>query len=316
MIKLTDEITRALCQIQAEDHVVLSGLKAKLFESVAPVFEKEGSDAYFPLRPSGCLKPLRDLFYDLKNFYAPNTIEKRGFEPRTQLIFQFGHLTEALLSKLCKHNFDVQFEQQRVKYGELTDKDGTKIPLTGAIDWAMRLDFTSEELYLCDAKSIGDYPFKSAPKEANIAQMQLYMHSDWGRKNNVNKAILIYFNKNTSDIKCIQLDYDSGLATKLFQRLELAFDYYKRDEVPPREYLAGLDWQADYSQYRDFDNIEFTDGALRKIVAEAEYYKPSRSAKDNIRAHVAKYGNSVAVYIDKTVCVVYNSDGKLELRIS
>lgn len=313
MIKLTNEINTALLQIQAEDHVVHSGLKAKLLESVSPVFDKGDNDAYFPLRPSGCLKPLRDLYYDLKNFYEPNTIPKKPFEPRTKLIFQFGHLTESLLVKLCKHNFDVQFEQQRVKYGELMDKDGSFIPLTGAIDWAMKLDSTSDELYLCDAKSIGDYPYKSAPKEANIAQMQLYMHSDWGRQNNVNKAILIYFNKNTSDIKCIQIDYDSGLATKLFGRLALAFEFYKKDEPPPREYLAGIDWQADYSQYKDYDNKEFTYlPDTRKVIIVSDYYKPSKYTKENIRSHAEKYGSYIARYLDKAICLLYDN-GKLEL---
>lgn len=313
-MKLTEEINRALAVIHAEDHVVHKGLRDSLFESVGPAFDKPGDKAFFPLRPSGCLKPLRDLYYDLQNYYKPGTIPKEDFEPRVKLIFEFGHLTETLLKKLFSHNFEVLFEQEKVTYGTLTDKEGNEIALTGSIDWAVKLDSYSTAITLCDAKSIGDYPFKSAPKEDNIAQMQLYMHSDWGRKHDVNKALLIYFNKNNSDLKCIEIAYDSGLATKLLKRLQLAYDYYKRGEVPPREYLAGLDWRADYSSYKDYDNEEFSPSQTRTKEHIKEYYQPSKYIKDDIRTHVQKFGNKLVYYIDKKLYIVYYQ-GKLTLQI-
>jgi len=314
MLQITEEINKSLARIQAEDHVVHKGLREALFDAVTPVFDFD-AQAFFPIRPSSATKPLRDIFYDLKNFYVPGSIPKNDFEPRIKLIFQFGHLTEALILKLCKNKFNVQDEQKRVKYGELIDRDGTIIPLTGSIDWAMRLDIGSSALTLVDSKSIGDYPFKTAPKEANIAQMQLYMHSDWGRENKVDKAILIYFNKNTSDIKCIEIDYDAGLAVNLLKRLKLAWDYYLRDEVPPREYLAGCDWEADYGAYKDYDNEEFKNPSnfKRELISVQEYApKIGKYAKDAIRAHVEKYGNSIIKYLDCTRHIEY-IDGKLTL---
>jgi hypothetical protein len=288
------------------------GLKQTLFDAVGPVFDSD-SDKYFPVRPSSATKPLRDIFYDLKNFYNPGSIPKNDFEPRIKLIFQFGHAVETIMKKLCANKFTVQDEQKRVKYGELVDRDGSIISLTGSIDWAMRLDNSSERLTLCDAKSIGDYPFKTAPKEANIAQMQLYMHSDWGRANDVNNAILLYFNKNTSDIKCIEIEYDGALATNLLNRLKLAWDYYLKDEAPPREYLAGVNWEADYSPYRDYDNREFLPNAERKTIAVKDWApKIGRYVKDYIREHVNKYGNAEVIYLDKIVTLVYD-DGKLNI---
>jgi len=312
-LQITKDINAALARIQSEDHVVHGGLRETLFDAVTPVFDFDAQQ-FFPIRPSSATKPLRDIFYDLKNFYNPGTIPKNDFDPRVKLIFQFGHLTEALILKLCKNKFQVQDEQRRVKYGSLIDKDGNEIPLTGSIDWSMYLDRTSSALSLVDSKSIGDYPFKTAPKEANIAQMQLYMHSDWGRENKVDKAILIYFNKNTSDIKCIEIDYDSGLATKLLNRLKLAWDYYLKDEVPPREYLAGCDWEADYSPYKEYDNREFLPDAPRPQPTPVQDYAPKigKYAKDAIRAHVEKYGNAAVKYLD-CVRVVEYIDGKLTL---
>lgn len=311
-MQITEDINKALSRIQSEDHVVHKGLRETLFDAVTPVFDFD-AQTFFPIRPSSALKPLRDIFYDLKNFYTPGAIPKSDFEPRIKLIFQFGHLTEQLILKLCKNKFDVQDEQKRVKYGNLIDRDGTSIPLTGSIDWAMRLDTSSSALTLVDSKSIGDYPFKTAPKEANIAQMQLYMHSDWGRENKVDSAILIYFNKNTSDIKCIEIEYNAMLATNLLKRLQLAWSYYLKDEVPPREYLAGCDWEADYGAYKDYDNTEFLPSLPRETIKVEEYApKIGKYPKDAIRAHVQKYGNKLVNYLDGAMQINY-IDGKLTL---
>lgn len=309
-MKITDDINKALARIQSEDHIVHAGLRDTLFDAVDPVFDFDVQQ-FFPVRPSSATKPLRDIFYDLKNFYNPGTIPKQDFEPRVKLIFQFGHATETIMKKLCANKFTVQDEQKRVKYGELVDRDGTVIPLTGSIDWAMRLDNSSERLTLCDAKSIGDYPFKTAPKEANIAQMQLYMHSDWGRANNVDNAILIYFNKNTSDIKCIEIPYDAMLAVNLLNRLKLAWDYYLKDEVPPREYYAGINWEADYSPYKDYDNQEFAKREGRDRIGVEDWApKLGKYPKDAIKSHIQKYGSAVVTYLDKFVYIMY-IDGKL-----
>jgi len=309
---LNEQINKSLAAIQSEEHTVHGGLREALFEGVSKAYPEDGA-GFFPVRPSSATKPMRDIFYDLKNFYNPGLIPKEDFEPRIKLIFQFGHATELILKKVCAAKFMVQDEQKRVKYGELIDHDGSIISLTGSIDWAMRLDNTSSALTLVDAKSIGEYPFKTAPKEANIAQMQLYMHSDWGRENQVNNAILIYFNKNTCDIKCIEIEYDATLATNLLKRLQLIWDYYLKDEVPPREFLAGLDWQADYSSYKSFDNKEFEIAPIGRETIRLEEYAPKQKyKKDAIRQHVAKFGNKVVQYLDKAEYVVYN-EKKLEL---
>jgi hypothetical protein len=256
---------------------------------------------------------MRDLYYDLVNFYKPGTIPKAPFENRIKLIFQFGHLTETLLKKVFAYTYSVSFEQERVLYGTLKDKEGNDIPLTGSIDWASFVG--GNKLILCDAKSIGDYPFKKAPKEDNIAQMQLYMHSDWGRKNNIESAMLIYFNKNTSDIKVVEIPYDAILAQNLLERLQSVFEYYKREELPPREYLPGVDWQGDYSAYKDYDCEEFTLSLTKRTtVALPNEYSAPRNEKTAIRNHVEQYGNKIALYVDKTVYVEYN-EGKLKLIV-
>lgn len=287
-MKLTDEINTALARIIDEDHVVQNGVRDALFDSVGPIFDVEAS--FFPLRPSSCLKPLRDLYYDLVNFYAPGTIPKAPFENRIKLIFQFGHLTETLLKKVFAYTYGVQMDQQRVVYGELIDKDGNKIVLGGNIDWCSKLG--GNELILCDAKSIGDFPFKKAPKAENISQMQLYMHSDIGRKHQLNKALLIYFNKNTSDIKCIEVPYDPILAEKLLERLKYVWECYKSGTVPPREHVLSVDWEANYSAYREYDNKEFELEIFDRETIEVE------GKCKKLKSHVLEYGNKIVLYDD------------------
>ncbi len=292
-MKLTDEINQALARIIDEDHVVQNGVRDALFESVGPIFDVETS--FFPLRPSSCLKPLRDLYYDLVNFYAPGTIPKAPFENRIKLIFQFGHLTETLLKKVFAYTYGVHNEQARVKYGELVDKDGNIIPLTGSVDWTSTLGQVYQ--VLCDAKSIGDFPFKKAPKAENIAQLQLYMHSDLGRQLSWDKGMLIYFNKNTSDIKVIEFAYDPVLAEKLLERLKYAWECYKSGTVPPREGVLGLDWEQNYSAYKDFDNKEF------EVPVEKREHIVVEDTSKKLKPHVLEYGNRIVSYDDKTVYV-------------
>lgn len=299
-MKLTDEINAALARIIDEDHTVQNGVRDALFESVGPIFDVEAS--FFPLRPSSCLKPLRDLYYDLVNFYAPGTIPKAPFENRIKLIFQFGHLTETLLKKVFAYTYGVQQEQARVKYGELVDKDGNIIPLTGSVDWISTLGGT--EPVLVDAKSIGDFPFKKAPKAENIAQLQLYMHSDLGRQFGWNKAMLVYFNKNTSDIKVVEFAYEPELAEKLLERLKLAFEYYKKGEVPPREFVLGLNWEVGYSAYKEYDNKEF---GLPE--SERETIGVNSNCK-KLREHVLEYGNKIVDYNDGSFMAVLDKDKK------
>jgi len=293
--QLTEEINSALERMQKEDHIVQNGLRDALFDAVGPLYDVEAT--FFPLRPSSCLKSARDLFYDLKNFYKPDSIPKAPFEARIKLIFQFGHMTETMLKKLFAYKYGVSFEQERVKYGELVDKEGNIIELTGSLDWCSYIG--GKNLILCDAKSIGDYPFKSAPKEANISQMQLYMHSKWARDNNVNSAVLIYFNKNTSDIKCIEFAYEPVLAANLLKRLEMVWEYYKKDELPPREYILGLDWEENYSPYKDYNNKNFT-----KALNERERLVINEEEFKNLREHVMKYEDAIVQYSDKTIYVI------------
>lgn len=272
-------------------------IEAGVYAAVAA----EPREARFPLSPSQCLKSKRDLYYALTNYHKPGTIPENPIEPRILMTFRHGYAVEELLKTYVGKAFKVVFPQERVTI------EGGAIEIGGAIDWAIEID---GKTILVDSKSSGNYAFKHTPKEDNIAQMQLYMHSTWGRANNVNSAILIYFNKDNSEIKCIEVDYNADLAQALVTRLFDVLTTYHSKQLPAREYVLGLDWQANYSNYRDYDNAEFDAPVSArqriKIKNQADF-------RSQLRDHVILYGNAILDYGSEQWYVV--RDGvKLKLQ--
>lgn len=253
----------------------------------------------FPLSPSAALKPLRDLYYSLINFYEPGSIPTDALEPTVKLTFKIGYMVESMLLEYFKEAYELKDEQRRVTFGKLSN--GTE--LTGSIDWSIQLQ---GETILMDCKSINSYGFtlltprnqNPKPKEDNIAQMQLYMHSDWGRKNNVNRAVLVYFNKDISELKAIEIKYNKELAEAILARLYTAFDFYMRRELPPREYVLGVEWQALYTAFKTYDNAEFALPLELRPKIEGEIIS-------DLKTFVLTYGNAVVTSKGESVYVRY-----------
>lgn len=260
----------------------------------------------FPLRPSSAMKSMRDLYYGLINFNKPGTIPIDPIPGRNCMLLNLGHVIEGHLVEYLKvAQFEIIFRNVRVNYGKIIDKDtGEEFPLSGEIDFGIQ---EVNEVILCDSKSSADYPFKAKdkitgkdklPKEEHIAQMQLYMHSDWGRTNNVKEARLLYYNKNTSDVKCAVVKYEPEIALAILEKFERVYAFFKRGELPPREHVLGQDWQADYSNYRTYENSEFTVvKALRKRVELTDTESVTKfkefSPKDAVRFIATAFGNAV-----------------------
>lgn len=241
---------------------------------------ESGQKERYPLSPSQATKSLRDLYYALVNFSKPGTIPRDDFRPETLLTFRLGYAIESLIIQYCKSQFEIIDEQARVHILNST--------IAGNIDFAIR--FKSGEVVLCDSKSAADYSFRKAPSESNVAQMQLYMHSDWGRAHNVTRAMLFYVNKNTSDINVIEVPYDAATAEALLARFTKAQAYYAANEVPPREYVLGCDWQANYSNFKTYDNAEFAIPVDKREIVDYDGDELS------VKEHVLKYGNAIVNY--------------------
>lgn len=275
----------------------LQYMKGTLLSSVDKVLTKK-QDA-FPLRPSSALKPLRDLYYDLCNYYKPGSIPQDTLEPRVRMLFDLGYVIEENLKKYFKPEYHVCYEQHEVEVGELFD--GTKIK--GSIDWAVRND---QELIIMDSKSSADFTFKTAPKEDNIAQMQLYLHSKWARENNINRAVLVYYNKNNSDLACYEVPYDANVAIAILDRFNVALSAYMHKAIPAREFVLGCDWKADYSSYKTYEAAEF-----KKKLSERNRVMGtghSNTTKDFLKKHVLTFGADVVEYENGAFAAVYDEE--------
>jgi len=210
----------------------------------------------FPLRPSSALKGARDLYYALENWAKPGTIPTTGIEGRSCILLSLGHAIERHLVGHIKARYEVPITNQRVTYGEIVKADGTKISLDGELDFVIKLD--SGELVVCDSKSSAAFPFRlELPKEDHVAQINLYLHSQWAIDNRIKRAMVFYYNKDTSDIKVTSFYYDKDLAKATLNRFQKIFTAWENKKMPAREHILGVHWQSKYSQFRDYEWAAF-----------------------------------------------------------
>ncbi len=249
----------------------------------------------FPLRPSSSTKSMRDLYYALCNYYKPGSIPIDSMDGRVHMLLDLGHAIE---SNLVKHiekcdKFKVKEKNLRVSYGSIKDlRNGVDILLSGELDFIIEHD---GRLIVSDSKSAGDYGFKKELiKEDHIAQINLYMHSDWARTNNVNTAWVWYYSKNDSDFRVVEFEYNAALAEATISRFQLAHDNYVQGTLPEREYVFGLDWQAKYSDYFSHDNAEFSTPFIkRSVVTLDNIFDLPEDKKELIKYIATRHGNAV-----------------------
>jgi hypothetical protein len=221
----------------------------------------------FPLRPSSALKSDRDLYYGLVNYFKPGTIPVDPVEGRNAMLLSLGHAIETHFVEHIGRAFAVGNRNMRVTYGQVTMPDGTQYNLGGEFDFTITSTKTGETV-IADSKSSAAFPFKGdLPKDDHIAQINLYLHSDWARERGINKAWIMYYCKNDSDIRIFEFAYNKEAAEAVIARFQAVLDSYKKGELPKRVHVLGSDWQAAYSSYRTYDNRSFlTPRHLRTVV--------------------------------------------------
>lgn len=260
---------------------------------------KAGSPPRFPLSPSAALKSERDLYYGLCNYYNPGMIPESDIEGRVVMLLRLGHEIERHLVDFVKQEYTVPFTNERVTYGTLT-KGAETINLSGELDFIIKLP--SGQLILCDSKSSAEYAFEyDTPKNEHIAQLQLYMHSEFCRNNAINEAWLFYYNKNNSDIRVIKFTYDPEIAEALIKRFQKVLDAYEKKELPEREYVYGVDWKAAYSPFRNYEWRDFMknpteivlDPSIKNIIYKTDEGKidTKKTKKEKVKYIVLTHGN-------------------------
>lgn len=249
----------------------------------------------FPLRPSSALKGARDLYYALDNWEKPGTIPVTPIEGRSCILLSLGHAIEKHLIEHIRGAYEIVHTNQRVQYGEIKKADGSIISLDGEFDFTMKLP--SGELVICDSKSSAAFPFRlELPKEDHVAQINLYLHSQWAIDQRIKRAFVFYYNKDTSDIKLASFYYDKQLAEATIERFQRIFTNWEYKKLPAREHILGVNWQAKYSQFREFEWKEFEkplgERGLIKL-SEAETFRLPTDKKELLSFIVKLAGTSI-----------------------
>lgn len=250
----------------------------------------------FPLRPSSALKGARDLYYALENWEKPGTIPTTPIEGRACMLLNLGHVIERHLVHYIKMHYEVAITNQRVQYGEIKRADGSIITLDGELDFVLKMP--SGELVICDSKSSGAFGFRAElPKDEHVAQINLYLHSQWAKDQGIKRALVVYYNKDTSDLKICSFYYDKDLADAVIDRFQSIFTKWEHKQKPRQEYVLGCEWQAKYSAFRDYEWAEYekeeherTHTTLNEIEEKA---LPTGDKKELLKFFVRQYGTKV-----------------------
>lgn len=271
---------------------------AKLLESARTHAASETSNRNaFPLRPSSALKSMRDLYYGLVNYYHPGSI---AIDPiRNPILLDLGHSIEAHLVTHLQRAFRIEHRSHRVEYGKVVNAvDGSEIVLNGELDFCIVTE--SGETIICDSKSSAQFPFEKGdlPKEEHVAQINLYMHSTWARTLNISRAMVIYYNKNNSEIKFYEFTYSPELAEAVLTKFQQVHDAYTKGELPPREHVYGLNWQAAYSSYLSHDIKDFRIPMHERPIVQATEALDGWSMAEKVRSIALTHGAAVVEYPD------------------
>lgn len=202
------------------------------------------------------LKELIDQFYldrhrdrEQYHFY----ITDAGKCPRA-VFFKFKNVPreqmEARILRLFDHGDYIQMQILNTLFSlGIVRSSEVQIPpqalISGRADAIITLN---NELYVVDFKSMNSSIFRKLqePKEENVNQLQLYLHYF-----KIEKGILLYMSKDTSELKDYVVSYNPALAQALLKDLESLDKKIKADIIPQRLADWPQNWQCQYCQFKD-----------------------------------------------------------------
>lgn len=249
----------------------------------------------FPLRPSSALKSDLDLYLALLNWEAPGTIPTNDIEGRACMLLALGHVIEKHLVDHLEAAYKIPYKAQKITYGTITSNcGGDTITLGGELDFVLDIN---GELIICDSKSSADYPFKGdLPKEEHVAQINLYLHSQWARDLKITRAMVFYYNKNDSNIKIAQFEYNKQLAEATLARFQRVFWDFEVRGQPLPVHVLGVDWQAKYSSFRDYIWAAYEaprEARETVVLSENTWARLPRAKKERLKWVVDNHGTAV-----------------------
>ncbi|GBD33892.1 hypothetical protein HRbin34_00193 [bacterium HR34] len=172
----------------------------------------------------------RSIFFKFKN------VPREEMEARLLRLFEHGDYIQMQILNILFSLGIVRASEIYIPPNEI---------ITGRADAIITLN---DKLYVVDFKSINSMLFKKldAPKEENVNQIQLYMHYF-----KIPRGILLYMDKDTSDIKEFILEYDKELCEKLINDLKKLKKNIEENIVPERLPDYPDNWQCKHCPFRE-----------------------------------------------------------------
>ena len=199
--------------------------------------EKEQRDKT-AMSPTDAGKCQRQVYYSLINAPKDNTTAQE------QLIFDVGN---AIHEKLQVHfnNMGIQLkEEYRIENGYLD------MPIHAYVD---SICIINKETYIIEIKShkewnYGNKCYLVEPKKEHIAQIQMYMHFT-----GIKKGILLYMNKNTSELKEFIIKYDPKHIGEILNELFDTWQNAQKKVEPKRNKLyVPVSYPCKYCKYSNY----------------------------------------------------------------
>ena len=174
----------------------------------------------------------RAIFFKFKN------VPREKMEARVLRMFDQGDSIHQLIMKPLLSTRDIRVVSSEV--------DIPPQELVSGRSDAILSD--GKNLYVLDIKSMNSMVFKalSQAKEENINQLQLYLHYF-----KIPKGILLYVNKDTSELKEFIIEYDASIAQNLLKNLAALKAKIDSNILPPRLLDFPQNWQCQYCQFQE-----------------------------------------------------------------
>ena len=214
-----------------EQEKLLSGPRGKMLKELIDKFylEQKKSKRQYHFYISDAGKCDRAIFFKFKN------LAQEKLDARILRIFEQGeYFHRSLINILIRLGIIVAAE--------------INIPpqeiISGRADAILSVD---NEIYILDIKSMNSIIFRklTQPKEANIYQLQLYMHYF-----NIKKGILLYVDKDRQELKEFVINYNAELCKRLIAKFKSLQTKINSDNVPMVLSDYPRNWQCRYCPFR------------------------------------------------------------------
>lgn len=227
----------------------------------------------------------RFLFFGFVNAPSEETFSdetNRTLEVGNQIHSMFQHFSEKWADR-------IHIKSEHYFQTPLT-KDDPKIIFSGSIDDIHM--YPNVGMVIMEYKSINGFAIKylnGKPKPEHIAQIQMYMHYT-----GIHKGIVVYFDKNASDIQEYKVKYDPEEVNKWIEFIkDTQYNYVDKLELPPiPETHSKSSFPCSYCKYK---GICYEDKEWK-----SEYYKDLVN-KRNKELEETKWSLSEDVKEDKAV---------------